>query len=119
WAGLHVPLLPLEAIGRGDPGLEPLAVAAGESRPRLIALNVRAWRAGVRPGMAVAGALALAPELAVHPRRPEAEAQSLREVAQWALQFSPSVSLAGEAGLLLEVGAGLKLFGGLEALLGA
>src|SRR5690606_6843161 len=57
WAGLHFPLLPLEAIVRGDPGLEPLAVAAGESRPRLIALNVRAWRAGVRPGMAVAGAL--------------------------------------------------------------
>ena len=118
WAGLHFPLLPLQAIVRGDPGHEPLAVAAGETRPRLIALNAPAWHAGVRPGMAGAGALALAPQLAVHPRRPAAEAQALREVAQWALQFSPSVSLAAEAGLLLEVGAGLKLFGGLEALLG-
>jgi protein ImuB len=117
WACLHFPSLALETIVRGDPGKAPIAIAAGENRPCVIALNAAAGRAGVRPGMAVAGALALAPELEIHPRRPAAEAQALREVAQWALQFSPTLSIEGDAALLLEIGAGLKLFGGLEAFL--
>jgi protein ImuB len=118
WACLQFPLLALETIARGDPGRVPLAIAAGENRPRVIALNAAAGRAGVRPGMAVAGALALAPGLEVHPRRPAAEAQALREIAQWALQFSPTSSIEGAA-LLIEIGTGLKLFGGLESLLDA
>lgn len=119
WACLHFPLLALETVARADRGRMPLAIAAGDTRPRIVARNAAAARAGVRPGMAVAGALALAPGLEVHPRRPEAEAQLLREVAQWALQFSPALSIEGETALLLEIGAGLKLFGGLEALLAA
>jgi protein ImuB len=119
WACLHFPSLALETIARGDPGRVPLAIAAGETRPRVIARNAAAGRAGVRPGMAVAAALALAPGLEVHPRRPAAEAQALREIAQWALQFSPTLSIEGDAALLIEIGTGLKLFGGLEALLDA
>lgn len=119
WACLHFPLLALEAVARGDRGRTPLAIAAGATRPRIVALNASAARAGVLPGMAVAGALALAPGLDVRPRRPEAEAQVLREAAQWALQFSPTPSIEGNEALLLEIGAGLKLFGGLEALLAA
>jgi protein ImuB len=119
WACLHFPSLPLETAARGDPGGRPMAIAAGETRPRVIALNAAARRAGVRPAMAVAAALALVPELDVRPRCPAAEAQALREIAQWALQFSPALSIEGDAALLLEIGAGLELFGGLEAMLDA
>jgi protein ImuB len=119
WACLHFPLLALETIARGDAGDRALAIAAGETRPRVVALNALARRAGVRPGMAVAAALALLPGLEVYPRNPVAEAQALREIAQWALQFSPAPSIEGDRALLLEIGADIKLFGGLEPLLDA
>jgi protein ImuB len=116
WACLHFPLLALESIARGNPQPGPLAIVAGTTRPRIVALDARAQHAGLRPGMALAGALALVPDLTVHVRNPAREAQALREIAHWALQFSPLLSLEGEEALLLEVGAGLKLFGGLQAL---
>ena len=118
WACLHFPRLALETVARGDAAGRALAIVSGETRLRVIALDERAWKAGVRPGMAAAGALALLPGLELLPRRPELEAQALREVAQWALQFSPAPSIEGDDALLLEIGAGLKLFGGLERLLG-
>ena len=119
WACLHFPLLALETIARGDAGDRALAIAAGETRPRVVALNALARRGGVRPGMAVAAALALLPGLEVHPRDPAAEAQALREIAQWALQFSPAPSIEGSRALLLEIGADVRLFGGLAPLLDA
>jgi protein ImuB len=119
WACLHFPLLALEVITRGGPGERALVIAAGETRPRVVALNALARRAGVRSGMAVAAALALAPGLEVRPCNPAAETQALREIAQWALQFSPAPSIEGSRALLLEIGASVKLFGDLSALLAA
>lgn len=117
WACMHFPLLCLETVSRADPGEAPLAVAAGGTRPRIIAVDAIARLAGIRPGMAVSAALALAPGLSVQACNPALEAQALREIAQWALQFSPAISLSGPDAVVLEIGAGLKLFGGLAPLL--
>lgn len=119
WACLHFPLLPLETIARADREGAALVIVSAETRPCVAALNAAAGRAGVRSGMMLAAALALAPGLEVYPRRTAAEARALREIAQWSLQFSPSPSIEGDAALLIEIGAGIKLFGGLETMLSA
>jgi protein ImuB len=117
WVCLHFPALPLETLTRADPGTAALAIATGSTRPRIVAANLSAHSLGISAGMSVSAALALAPELIVHPRNPCMEAQTLAEIAQWALQFSPLLSLPAADAVLLEVGAGLSLFGGLDALL--
>ncbi len=119
WACLHFPLLPLEALARSDPSELALAVAEGATRPRILALNERAYAEGIRKGMDVSAALALAPALAVQARSRALETQALQEIAQWALQFAPAPSLEGEDSVLLESGGGLKLFGGLQRLIAA
>jgi protein ImuB len=119
WACLHFPHLALETLTRSTAASRPLAVADGPARPCIVALDARARAAGVCIGMPVSAALAVAPRLLVHARDRSRELQSLREVAQWALQFAPAPSVEAEDAVLLEIGAGLKLFGGVEALMQA
>jgi len=83
---------------------------------RVLAASQLAQFFGVKPGMRRAGALMLAPELRLHPRSPELEAQALQEVALALLQYSPQVASAEDATLLVDVGASLRLFGGVRAL---
>ena len=55
------------------------------------------------------------PELVLVEDDPAADAETLRELALCALRFTPQV-VVREAGLLLEVGASLRLFGGVNTL---
>ncbi len=112
-------------------GIAPLAVC--EHRHILLS-SPSAQTLGVHPGIKRATALALAPALHLLERDPAREDRALRQVACWAGQFTPSVSLqpssaatrgntAGlahgrpPAGVLLEIAPSLTLFGGLDALL--
>lgn len=117
WTCLYFPRLPLETYARGDPGHTPLAVVESHTRPRVVAANAAARAAGIRTAMPLATALAYVPQLTVRARALALEEQTLREVALWALQFSPALSLAAPDAVLVETGAGAKLFGGLSALL--
>ncbi|MDD5329715.1 MAG: DNA polymerase Y family protein [Sulfuricella sp.] len=114
WLSLYFPHLPLEIFPQGAV-LEPLAVADGRL---VLNCNREAEAAGVRPGMAVSAAAALAPQLRFRRRDEAAEAAALSRLAAWAGQYTPAVSLVAPHGLLLEVGGCLRLFGGLEALAG-
>ncbi|MFN9130630.1 MAG: Y-family DNA polymerase [bacterium] len=126
WIALYLPDLPLEVVNRVQAGEAstalvvdlPLAVSDGpDNRPFVLSANPRARAAGVHPGMAVAAACALATGLATMRRDESRELQAVRQVAGWAAQFTPSVVLE-RSGVLLEVAASLKLFGGLARLLG-
>ena len=66
--------------------------------------------------MPVAAASALAADLRVLPRDPAAERAALERIAAWAIQFTPAVSIAPPAEVLLEIAGSLKLFGGLKRL---
>src|SRR5690606_23107535 len=83
-----------------------------------------AREAGVHPGQKRATALAVAPALVIRERDVGRERQALEQLANWALQFTPRLSLQWPdaahacAGLLLDIEASLGLFGGLEKLLG-
>lgn len=83
---------------------------------QVVAANDAALAAGVRQGQRLATALGFTPGLAVHERSPAREEAALEELACWAGGFTPQVSLAPPATLLLEVGGCLRLFGGAQAL---
>jgi len=114
WIAVRLPQLPLEIFLRGSSTPEPFAV---EERHRILACDRKALARGVRAGMAVSAALALAPQLRIAPRDPAAETEALLGVAGWAAQFTPGVALEFPGCVLLEVSGSLKLFGGLEPLL--
>lgn len=83
---------------------------------RVVAANPVAQRLGVRADLGVASALALAPGLVLRERAPADESAALDEVAAWACQFTPHVSLDPPACVLLEIAGSLRLFGGAAAL---
>ncbi|WP_162910418.1 Y-family DNA polymerase, partial [Azohydromonas sediminis] len=118
WLAVHLPCLSLEAFEAGLPDAmraQPLALLDG---PRVAAANAAACACGIRPGLKRATALALAPGLRFGQASPARDAQALAAVAHAALAFTPAVTLdAGDAVVLLEVHASLRLFGGLPRLL--
>src|SRR5256714_1686076 len=116
WIAIRLPRLPLEIFLRGSSTPEPFAL---EERHRVFACDRKAFARGVRAGMAVAAALALAPALRNAQHDPATAPEALPGVAGWAAQFTPGVALEFPDGVLLEVSSSLKLFGGLESLLEA
>jgi protein ImuB len=118
WLAFHFHSLSLEVFSRGAAVPDPLAVVEKQGgRTRVIACNDAAAACGVQVGMAASAAQALADSLVVRRRDPAAEAESLAGLAVWAGRFTPSVSLAPPAGLLLEIGTCLSLHRGLGNLL--
>jgi protein ImuB len=117
WVALHFPQLPLEALLRGrapsEARGEPWAVVQGRE---VLACDPAARALGVRPGMALSSAWALAPRLCAKPHDPSTEREALAAIAGWLCQFTPSVSLEPPQGVLAEVRGSLRLFGGLEPL---
>jgi len=119
WGG--VPQPPAQATTIIPPCLIvdlPVAVGDGPAqRPFVLAVNAPARAAGVHPGQPVAAARALVANLLVVSRSESRERQAIAQVAAWAAQFTPTVTLQPR-GVLLEVEASLALFGGLARLLG-
>jgi protein ImuB len=116
WLCLNFPRLPIEIFLRAGTPSEPLVVVTDGNAPLVIACDERAAAAGIRAGMTLSAAYALSPELLVRTRDTKAEQCCLEEIALWALQFTSQVSLPSPDSLLLEIGASLKLFGGLDKL---
>jgi protein ImuB len=114
WIAIRLPQLPLEIFLRGSSTPEPFAL---EERYRVFACDRKALARGVRVGLAVSAALALAPRLRVAQRDPAAETEALLGVAGWAAQFTPGVALEFPDAVLLDAAGSLKLFGGLSSLL--
>ena len=105
--------MPLEAFQRGLPSPEPCAVA---ERQRILVCDAKAAARGLRAGMPVTAALALAPGLRLRERDAAAETEALLGIAAWAMQCTPNIALDFPDQVLLEVSGSLKLFGGLEAI---
>jgi protein ImuB len=119
WLALHFPAFSVEIFSRGSAAPESLAVAEKQGgRTRVVACNAAALACGVRPGMPVSAAQALAAGLVVRTRDTGAEQESLSGLAAWVGRFTPAVSLQPPNGLLLEIGSCLRLHRGLDTLLG-
>ncbi len=108
-----MPQLPLEVFSpnwSSDPGSVVL------EQERVLAMSAAARAAGVRPGMRRGGVLMLLPEARLVERSGTREAEALDAVAMALLQYTPQVAQAEEATLLLDIGASLRLFGGIRRL---
>lgn len=82
-------------------------------KDRVVVADGAALAAGVHFGMRRGGVLTLAPGAAIHERDTAKEEAAQREVAVALMQFSPEVSMADAATLLVDVSASLRLFGGM------
>jgi protein ImuB len=118
WAALRLPDLSLQLFLRGASDCGPAAVHEAGNPPRVVSRNAAAARLGIQPGMPLAAAHALAAKLQARLRDPAKEARALAGIAAWAMQFTPTVSLASANEVLLEIGGCLRLFGGSRVLAG-
>src|SRR5712671_281517 len=94
WAALRFPDLSLQLHQRGVASCGPTIVQEAGKRPLVLSCNEAAVKAGIKPGMPVSAACALAHQLNLRIRDPAKEAKALAGIASWAMQFTPTVSLA-------------------------
>ncbi len=117
WLGLYFPDLPLEIFAAQPPAKQSLAVIGhGREGAQVVRCNAPARARGVRPGQRLQTALSLDGTLQARTRDRRREQDALQGLALWALQFSSHISFEPSL-LLLEIGASLRLFGGLDPLL--
>lgn len=116
WLAVFLPDFALEVLSRGQAVNTPQAVIDSSGRtPRICTVDARAAQGGVRPGMTLAAAWSLVPNLDVHERDDARERRMLQRLAAWAGCFTPTVCLDRQT-LLLEVRGSLQLFDGAKAL---
>ena len=116
WAALRFPDLSLQLYLRGAASCGPVVVQETGDRPAVLSCNEAAASAGIKRGMPVSAAHALAANLQVRTRDPQKEQKALAGIAAWAIRFTPTVSLASRDEILLEISGCLRLFGGLRPL---
>ena len=117
WLALHWPTLAFEALQDEFTSAAPRVVLdSAERHARVLLTDERAARLGIRPGLTLAAALALAVELETRVRNTARERAWLERAAVLALGFTSRVSLEPPDALLLEVRGSVRLFGGLESL---
>ena len=112
-----------EARGATGP-ITPLATPLATwtkigSAQQLVAVDATALRLGLRPGMALASARAMRPELELHQAEPQAEAALLASIADWLRRFTPLAALDAPDGAMLDIGGCAHLFGGEAAMIEA
>ena len=114
-----LPWWPTERLARRRPEARTHPfVTVAESRNRLIidAANPPASRAGLSPGMPLADARAVVPDVVVRPADPAGDALALEHLARWADRFTPRVMPDARDTLFLDIAGCTRLFGGEEAL---
>ncbi len=116
WIALHLPQLPLQALPWSRPGLDLALPVAVAEQHRLLGATRPARALGVQAGQSVATALSLASQLVVVPRDTAREARLVEMLALSLAALTPNLCLMA-SGVLLEVQASLRLFGGIRRLL--
>lgn len=118
WFGVRFPTLGIEVFERCQPA-KPATPTVLLEDGRVLMMNAAAHSAGVMPGSSLATALGVVGHLKHFERDAEAERMRLRQLAEAAYRHTPCVSLSEPDSLVLDIGASLKLFGGVAALANA
>ena len=117
WLAVCFPALGLEIHREGENDAEPTVLTDNN---RVVASNASARRAGIEPGVTSAMAYSIAPTLRHFPKDADAERKRLEWLALVGYRYSSRVSLwddppresvRAEAGLVIEAGGSLRLFG--------
>ncbi|QEC69339.1 DNA polymerase Y family protein [Panacibacter ginsenosidivorans] len=102
---------------RRQPALKVVAFALSvpdHRRKVITAVNTLAEKQGIHPGMVVADAKALYPNLQVLDDQPEMPARVLQALAEWCIRYSPVVAVDVPDGLILDASGCAHLWGGEE-----
>jgi protein ImuB len=83
----------------------------------LVAVDAAAERRGLRPGLALADARAMYPDIVVLPEDAAADERLLERLADACLRYTPLTAVDPPGGLLLDISGCAHLFGGEEGLL--
>ncbi|MCY4574365.1 MAG: DNA polymerase Y family protein, partial [Gemmatimonadetes bacterium] len=94
-----------------------ITVADSRGRQIIDAANPLATRAGLTPGMPLADARAIVPDVVVRPADPGGDVLALERLARWADRFTPRVMPDGADTIFLDIAGCTRLFGGEEALM--
>lgn len=115
------PQLAAERLLRRQPALRDTAfvlVLAQHGRKLVSAASAAARARGIVPGMVLADAHALMPELQAIDDQPAETAKALAAMAEWCIRFTPVVALDAPDGLIFDASGCTHLWGGEESYLG-
>lgn len=114
WLAVRCPGLPLEVLTRGLDPVPPLVVCEDH---QVLLTSEAAREAGIQPGMRLATARGLCDTLHTAERDTGREEHALHRLGERLLDITPRVSVEPPDTVLLDIGACLRLFGGLDPLL--
>lgn len=116
WLGMHFPALPLEVftLREGLPE-EQVPRVVVDSR-RIMLCNAAATAAAIAIGSTLATAQSISPQVRYYRRDRPAEFRRLRYLGEVMYRFSSRIAAIDPDGLAIEIGASLRLFGGIGAL---
>jgi protein ImuB len=86
--------------------------APSHGRMIITAANAAAGKKEITPGMVLADARAIMPDLEVQDDKPDLIGKLLKRLAEWCIRFTPAVSIDIPDGLLLDVTGCSHLWGG-------
>jgi len=112
---LWFPWFAAERVARRHPALKgrPFVMAEEKNGRRVIAATSRlAEEAGFEAGTPIADARAIQPDLPVFDTRREADARALRQLALWALRYTPHAGTGQDHTLLLDIAGCTHFHGG-------
>ena len=116
WLALYFPKLPLEVVTNLAENTPAVAFEQQRQAYRITTVNDAADQASIHPGMTLAAARAMAPQLRTFPRDRMLEKQALEKLASRATRWTPAIVIRKDC-LLMEIGGSLKLYRGLQPLL--
>ena len=118
WLYLHFPNLQLDALFQQqhlDTQTKQPIIILNTNSNNIVQLNQAASAEGIKAGMGLATAAALAPHLNVIPYKQEVEEKKLIELAELLYLVTSDITLYKPNGILLRMHNMLRLYGGLEA----
>ncbi len=111
WLAVHLPDLALEIIATENHSVPLVIIEEINSREFVHITSQAAEQLGIVSGMSLSAACTLYPDLQIHHIDLVAQHKRLQSMADWALQFSPRISLHPPCSLLLEVAGSIQYFG--------
>lgn len=118
WLSIYFPALSAFALKLSTQQSSAFVIYENNAGKQVICFtNPFANEAGIEVGMTLNTAYALKGTIAAYPREQQEEYKILKNLAQWAMQISPQVSLHYSSAICIEVRSSLRLFGGLYRLL--
>ncbi len=112
---LYFPSLSLDLVNKvEDQSLVIIEDVSGRYKVHSVCKNAEAQ--GITAHMDLTAAYALCSDVVTQQRDVAQETEQLKDIANWAQQFTPRISILEPYSVILEIRASLNLFGGLSAL---